>query len=407
MKTSPSSRARLWTCYGGMMCVAVAVNLPPVYLTTFSETFGGDAGLTAEQLGRIPAFLFAALTLGILISGPLADRWGAKRFAVLGPALVVGGLALMGLARSYGMLLAAALVAGTGVGILDMILSPIVSVLEPHRRAAAMNLLHAFFCIGAVLTVVIASTALARDVPWRAVFLVATLLPVAVTIGFAVMPIPKLTGHTGDRERARHLLRRGLFLALLAVIFLGGAAEAGIAQWLPAFAETELDMTKSAAGHTLAAFLFVMALGRLATAAVAHRVGPVRLLLGGCIAAAGCYAVACFVPVVPVALAGAVGIGLAVSCFWPTVLALSGDHFVGGGATMFALLAAVGNAGCFTMPWLVGIIAQVSAIRIGLAVAGACPVLMGVLLWRMRKKLSDPVVSMSGRVGFVSDSVPS
>ena len=33
----------LWLCYGGMVCVAISVNLLPVYLTTFASVFGGSA----------------------------------------------------------------------------------------------------------------------------------------------------------------------------------------------------------------------------------------------------------------------------------------------------------------------------------------------------------------------------
>ena len=42
------------------------------------------------------------------------------------------------------VLLAAAALMGCGAGILDMVLSPIVSALEPERRTWAMNWLHSF-----------------------------------------------------------------------------------------------------------------------------------------------------------------------------------------------------------------------------------------------------------------------
>ena len=50
---------------------------------------------------------------------------------------------------------------------------------------------------------------------------------------------------------------------------------------------------------------------------------------------------------------------------------------------MFSLLAASGNAGCFIMPWLVGVMAEETGrLNWGLASAVVCPVAMAaVLLW--------------------------
>ena len=75
-------------CYAAMVCLAIAVNLMPIFLTTLRVDLGGRAGLTGEQLGRISAITFAGLVGGILFTGPLADRWGGKLFSVLGTLLI-------------------------------------------------------------------------------------------------------------------------------------------------------------------------------------------------------------------------------------------------------------------------------------------------------------------------------
>ena len=65
-------------CYAAMVCLAIAVNLMPIFLTTVRVELGGRAGLSGEQLGRISAVTFAGLVGGILFTGPLADRWEAS-----------------------------------------------------------------------------------------------------------------------------------------------------------------------------------------------------------------------------------------------------------------------------------------------------------------------------------------
>ena len=45
---------------------------------------------------------------------------------------------------------------------------------------------------------------------------------------------------------------------------------------------------------------------------------------------------------------------------------------------MFGVLAAFGNLGGILMPWLVGVTADWSSLRLGLATSTACPLLMGL-----------------------------
>jgi hypothetical protein len=68
------------------------------------------------------------------------------------------------------------------------------------------------------------------------------------------------------------------------------------------------------------------------------------------------------------------------------MLAVAADWYPRGGATMFGVLAALGNAGGIFMPWGVGLIADHSDMRLGLFSAAFCPLLMIVcLLWMQRR----------------------
>jgi fucose permease len=54
------------------------------------------------------------------------------------------------------------------------------------------------------------------------------------------------------------------------------------------------------------------------------------------------------------------------------------------------LLAAFGNLGGILMPWLVGVTADWSSLRLGLATSTACPLLMAfMLLWMRRRPVAD------------------
>lgn len=148
------SKALTYLCYGAMMSLAIGVNLLPIFLVAIQHSFTGASGtgLSQEQLGRLGAFTFSGLVLGILATGPLADRFGAKPFAIAGNVLLACGLIVTAWSPTYEILLAANFLLGLGAGVLDMVLSPVVSALNPEERTSSMNWLHSFYCVGATLT---------------------------------------------------------------------------------------------------------------------------------------------------------------------------------------------------------------------------------------------------------------
>ena len=383
--SASKNRQALYVCYAAMMCLAMALNFLPVYLTTFGDTFGGQSGLTAEQLGRIPAVMFLSFIIAILITGPLADRGDAKLIITFGLIVTLIGLGLVALAPSYTFLLFAVAIMGFGAGVLDMILSPMVVALQPDRRSVAMNWLHSYFCMGAVGAVLIASMALKWDISWRIVALGIMIAPFVTFLLFLKLTLPPLIQEGGQRESIPKLVRQPYFIACLIAIFLGGATEMGLSQWLPTYAEQGLGYSKEVGGFALAGFSVGMVFGRMAAALLQERIPPISLMLGCCAVTVVLFMVVSFPPSPAIGLAAAVVAGFTGSCLWPTMLAIAADAYPQGGATMFAVLTAFGNAGCSLVPWLVGLITAQSDIHIGLLAVAVCPAGMMVLLvWMSR-----------------------
>ena len=373
-------RPRLLTilCYGAMMSLAIGVNLLPIFLTSFSASFGGANGLSQEQLGRLGAFSFAGLVIGILLAGPLADRWGAKIFAIAGNAVMAAGLVGMSMAPDYWALSLAVFWLGFGAGVLDMVLSPVVSVLNPEQRSAAMNWLHSFYCVGAVITILAGTVALQAGVGWRNASLLLLPLPVVLLVTFGFLHFPELVHESEEAGRSpiRELLREPWLWGCLIAIFLGGATELGMAQWLPAYAETSLGFPKWIGGTALLAFSVLMAAGRMVVGSIGTRVNPFVVLAWCCGSSVLLFLLGSFLMVPGWALTACVAVGFTGSALWPTVLAVAADRYPAGGATMFAALAAMGNAGGILMPWIVGWIGDLVNLHWGLAVSTLAPLLM-------------------------------
>lgn len=369
-----------------MMALAIGLNLLPVFLTALAPAYGMDgAPLNAEQLGRLGAILFAGLVVGILVTGPLADRWGAKPFALAGNALGAVALLAAGFAPDYFTLALALFALGLGAGILDMVLSPIVAALNPARRAAAMNWLHSFYCVGAAVTILVGTLLLRAGFGWRAACLALLPLPLGLFLFLARERFPAMNVEGQQRTPLRRLLRSPWFVGALIAIFLGGATELGMAQWLPAYAERELGFSAPAAGAAFLAFSIAMALGRMVMGQLDPRRDPYLIMAWSCAVTVVLFLTASFFPHPVVALAACIAVGFTGSSLWPTLLAVTADRHPVGGATMFGALAALGNAGGIGMPWLVGFIADRQTLAWGLATSALAPALLLPLVLVLRR----------------------
>jgi fucose permease len=381
-----------------MMALAITINLLPVFLTTIASDLGKGTPLSAEQLGRIGAVTFIGLVGGILVTGPLADRWGGRIFAVGGNGLIALGLTTLHWTIDYPMLLGAAFIAGVGGGILDMILSPIVSSLtRGQSQTAALNVLHSFYCIGAIVTILAGSLALRFGLSWKILALGLLPMPVMVGIAFSFLPMPSLIEAGRARIRTGELMRQRFFLLTMVTIFLGGATEVGMAYWLPAYAEKSLGYAPWTAALAFLGFSLAMTVGRLGIMFLPKTVKAIPLMLVCCVATAVLFPIASFSPNRGLAVAACILVGLTGSCLWPTTLAIAVDRYPQGGATMFALLGALGNFGGIFMPWVVGAVADYWGLRWGLASATLCPLLMILALqWmdrlRTTTKLIEPIL---------------
>jgi fucose permease len=387
-------KAALAVNYAAMLSLAIAVNLMPVFLTTLRTGLGGAHGLSNEQLGRIGAASFFGVILGISIASPLAGRGRTQTLPAVGNLIIMIGLGTLGFAPSYTVVLFAVFLMGLGAGILDMILSPIVCALQPDRRTQAMNWLHSFYCLGAMFTVLGAAFATRIHIDWRTTSLLLTSIPIAIVIAFFRVKLPPLTPGAGMNQPVGKVLANPQFLAALGAIFLGGATELGLAQWLPAYAESGLGFSKWTGSMALFGFSGAMTAGRLVAGFYDRRWGSVPLLLRCCGVSVILFVIASFAPP-HLALAASIAVGFTASCLWPTMLGVAADWFPEGGVVMFGMLAVLGNLGGVFMPWLVGVMADVSSIRIGLSTATLCPLLMMWLLWWMRRHRRQSGVCVS------------
>lgn len=173
--------------------------------------FAENLGVEMAKAGPMATISIAiASFLGVLIGGPLSDRWVQKNIrgriytSVIGLTLTVPSLVLLGFGHTYGGLIGAALLFGIGYGMFDTNNMPILCQIIPQRyRATAygiMNMMGVF--AGYTVTLILGSSTDAGSLgadfsKLSLVVLVAIILMLAF-----VKPRPELT-YTDDEKTTK------------------------------------------------------------------------------------------------------------------------------------------------------------------------------------------------------------
>jgi MFS family permease len=385
-------------CFLGYVVQACVNTFAPLLFLTFQSEFS----LSLGQISFLITCNFGVQLLIDLFSARWADRIGYRVSIVAAHLFAAAGLAGLGFlpdlfADHYLGLIVCVVLYAIGGGLAEVLVSPIVEACPTKRKAAAMALLHSFYCWGLVF-VVLASTLFFRlfgIAHWRTLSLLWAILPVANAIFFLTVPIGSLTGDETPAMELPKLLRLRSFWILMLLMLCAGASEQAVCQWASAFAEAGLHVSKTVgdlAGPC--AFAVFMGVGRLISARFSDR-GIERLLYlsgAGCIAS---YLLISLSPWPALSLAGCALCGLSVAAMWPGVFSIAARGLRAGGTALFALLALAGDLGCGGGPTYAGLMAGAFGGRLqtGILLSLIFPVglLLGLVLFQKdAQAISNP-----------------
>ncbi len=348
-------------CYLAIFTQAIQNNLPPLLFIVFQEKFG----ISFEMLGRLILLNFATQLIVDLLSIRYADKIGYRTCMIAGQSFVALGLVGMCvlpqvLPNPYVGLAASVMVAAIGGGLTEVLVSPIVEAVPGDEKAAAMSMLHSFYCWGQVATV-LGTTLLLQAIGhdnWRLIPLAWIFVPIASAVLYTKAPMPQQP-HEAETMRLGGMLKNHIFIAAMVVMVCAGASELTMSQWSSLFAEKGLRVTKvigDLAGPCL--FGVLMGLGRMLYGIWGSRLPLRKCLIGCAVLCIVCYLTAALSASPAVALAGCALCGLSVSLMWPGSLSRTAKLFPTGGTAMFALLAMMGDTGCSLGPWMAGAISD-------------------------------------------------
>lgn len=377
-------------CFMGYVVQAVIVNFAPLLFVTFHT----DYAISLDRISLLITLNFGLQLLVDLIAPRIVARVGYRVAAVTAQLFATAGL--VGLAflpelfsdPYIGLLIATAFYA-IGGGLDEVIISPIVELCPTERKAAAMSMLHSFYCWGQLFTILVSTAFFVLfDIRnWTILALIWAILPLIDAVLFLTAPMPAMESAESSGMRIGALLKKKRFWLLALIMVCGGAAELCISQWASAFAQTGLGVDKTVgdlAGPC--AFAALMGFSRVLYAKFSERLNmPNAMLISGVLCIVS-YLLAALSPFPVLGLIGCAMAGFSVGILWPCALSLGASGIKNAGMTMFAMLALFGDLGCTSGPTFVGMLSELfdGDLKIGILFSLIFPVLLilGVLFYK-------------------------
>ncbi|MEU4052135.1 MFS transporter [Streptomyces olivaceus] len=290
-------------------------------------------GASTGRMGLVLFGLSVGSMVGILCSGPLVARWGARPVIAAGTLATAAGSGVIGLGAGTGSDVAVALglaLIGLGMGGGEVALNIEGAEVERLLGRSTLPAMHGFYSLGTVVGAVAGMllTAVSFPVLWHLVVVTAVVLAVLVpVIRYVPAGVGRRTG-TGPKERdtARPAVWREPKLLLIGGIILALAMAEGTANdWLPLVMVDGHGFDAALGSAVYAVFAAAMTVGRFAGGPFVDRYGRAAALCASAVVGALGIALVILVDHQGVAAAAAVLWGIGASLGFPVALSAAGD----------------------------------------------------------------------------------
>ncbi len=348
-----------YACYTTNVSMAAVANLSPLLFVTFRDLYD----ISYTLLGLLVVINFSTQLLIDLIFTFFSKHFNIHKTVRTMPAITVLGLIMYAVMphffpeSAYLWICIGTVIFSVAAGLNEVLISPVIAAIPADNPEREMSKLHSTYAWG-VVGVVIISTVFLQLVGsrnWMYLALMWALVPLSGFFMFMFCKFPKV--ETGDKgEKTVSFTNLGIILCF-GCIFLGGAAECTMTQWISGFIEKAVGIPKLW-GDIFGMALFAAFLGTGRTLYAKYGKNIANVMLFGMLGAGICYVIAGFTLSPVISLIACVITGFCVSMLWPGTLIYTEEKFPNVGVAVYALLAAGGDFGASVAPQLVGIAAD-------------------------------------------------
>lgn len=319
-----------------------------------------------------------------LITGTASVKLGLKRAYLLLYALMPIGFLMMLLYGAPLWLIAAMLLTGLSKGAVTDYNNRIMSEYS-GGNATPLNLLHAFFAIGACAAPILTLVCLRNGSNgWRLAMIAALVLLVAALIFGLFMHMEDERPAGGYQTPAGGgfgFFRERIFWQTTAIGFFYQAVEASMMGWLTSFYIDSGALNADAAQIVTSLLWVALLIGRFSCSLIAAHWRPWQMMLVMCTGIAAFLALLVCASSLPLLLIATAGLGLCMSGMYGTSVSNAGDIFSRYPICM-GLFVSLTGIGAAVAPTVVGLAADHIGIRWGFAmllIAAICLLISAVI----------------------------
>ena len=374
MSGSDGSRSQLLPVLAAFATLGVMWGVWQVLLADLS----GALHLSPGPLGAALSIGFVASLPAMVVGGQIADRLGPRTVAVAAGVMLAASLLGFAAVASYALLVGLLLVFLAASGVFDLAINAAAIDLEQGSGRRVLPVLHAAFSGGGAVGAIATGLLITAGADFRLVYRGTALLIIVILASWLTRPGARAP-HREERLGARSLYRNGLLLLLATIAALSFLSEGAMESWSSIYLRSSLGLSALLGATGVATFHAAMLAGRLATAGVAHRLGRVTTLRGAGILAAAGIALGLATDLPGLVLGGFLIVGVALAASAPIAFSLAGDAAPQRAGSASAVITTIGYGGFLLGPGLVGGLAEVTSLRLGLLVVAAAGIAVSVL----------------------------
>ena len=380
----------IFACFISYIIQAIVNNFAPLLFLTFSQTYA----ISLESItALITINFFIQLTVD-MASTSFVDKIGYRASMII--AHIASAFGLIGMAflpeilpNPFVGLLISVFMYACGGGLLEVLVSPIVEACPSDNKEKTMSLLHSFYCWGHVGVVLVSTAffAVFGISNWRYLAVAWAIIPVVNTFIFAKVPMAELVASGETTLGFKGLFGKKIFWLFFVMMLCAGASEQAVSQWVSAFAEKGLGVSKTMGDLTgTMMFAATMGLSRAYYGKYGEKIKIDNFMVVSSALCVVSYLLISLFSSPVISLFGCALCGLSVGIMWPGTYSRAAATIRGGGTAMFAMLALAGDIGCTSGPTLVGYVSGImnDNLKLGILCAVIFPVgiLAALLLTR-------------------------
>lgn len=356
---TPNYKRTKRVCYFNSMVMASAFALPPLLFVTFQDLYN----ISYTLLGTLVLINFCIQLAVDLVFTFFSRFFNLHKIIRAMPIFTAVGFFVYAVIPyflpqyAYVGLVAGTLIFSIAAGLSEVLVSPVIAAIPSKNPDKEMNMLHSLYGYGC-MSVILISTLFLHFIGgkyWVGLVLLWTVPHIISAFLMAKTDLPPLDMEAAPTQSAKSKQRtKGLALCVIC-IFLGGAVECTMSNWISAFTENALRIPK-VWGDILGAALFAAALAFTRTAYSKYGKNIFNALTVSMACSLLCYLLVALSPSPAVSLIACVGLGVFSAMLWPGTLILMEENMPAVGVTAYALMASGGDLGASVAPQAVGIV---------------------------------------------------